>query len=184
MPKHISFDSYFKETSFDTLRVHPVYFPDSISSLNKTVIPYSVLLNEKIPLDSGAYSPISMFYMNKNKSLLGYLVREIIPGDVNQIIYLLVYSAANNSYIFNREIASYAYMESAFEQTMNSWLADLNNDGYLDIATKKHLIDFEMPTEESENISGGESFIYVYKNGAFEFVYWDEGILPRAFVLK
>ncbi|MFI5204388.1 MAG: hypothetical protein ACHQF2_07815, partial [Flavobacteriales bacterium] len=160
------------------------HFPDSVSASKAIRVPYSLLKKENVPLDSGSYNAVFKFYFDKEKTITGYLLSEQSPGGNHYAVHLCVYSVNEKKFIFHMEVASYVYMEATMEQTTNSWITDLNKDGIKDIATKKYLEDFELPDEGAGNISGGESFIHVFRNGKFEYAYWEEEILPGVSLVK
>src|SRR5688572_24368792 len=163
-----SFDQYFHLQSFDTLHVHSVGFNQTFSK----EISFETLKKENVPLDSGTYQAVSRFFMSADKNLTGYLFRELTGSATHQVIHLCIRSEKLKRFIFHIEVASWTAIENTMEQTLNSWILDVNGDGVLDVATKKYLEDFELPTEDAPNISGEEKYIHVFQKGAFEYRAW------------
>lgn len=129
------------------------------------------------------YTALGKFYFDEEKKYTGYLV-----GNSDSIggkeIDLFVFSRTMNDFIFKCRVASYLYLKGATEQIVNSWITDLNNDKYLDIATISKITDFENPKEFSDNISGEKKYIYYFKDGNFEYSSWNEGVLKDVKVSK
>ena len=147
-----AFDSLFVELKTDSLHVcssQPWQDGDSLILAGKT---FSALV--KIALD-------------KTQNYWAYLLR-----DDNREIFVFVYSKKKEDFILNVKLASYVYLEGTMEQKRNAWIMDLNNDGIKDIAICENLLDFELPNEYADNISGTEQFCFLLKNGVFEYHKW------------
>ena len=137
--------------------------------------------NEKINLPDGLIKvnkqsyPVSSFFIDKLKTHKAYL---LFLSNYN-CIYLLILNIQNGNTIYSDKIASYVFFESAYEEWKNAWIADFNKDGNLDIGIYKRLIDFELPTNSSDNISIDEKYLLIFKNGKFHQTKWDINILEK-----
>ncbi|NJO87505.1 MAG: hypothetical protein HC831_00015 [Chloroflexia bacterium] len=148
----------------DTLHVHPdlVFKNESIKIKN----------NKNLEEE---FHPAYWFYFDKAKHYNAYL----LVSDEKKMADLIIEQSKTKAVVFNETIAIYSLLVGAYEKWQNAWITDFNNDGNLDIGIYNRLIDFELPTEESENISADEKYILLFKDGKFHRKEWDDNILMR-----
>lgn len=169
----------FQELSDDTLYISST----SLKSVQKNIsleanqwlgppIPRRMLqaMNVNFPR-SYALGKISL---DKKGNYVAYLL-----GTAHSKIYVFVYSTNKKDFVFKEELASYTYLESAYEKIRNSWITDVNHDGTLEIATWEKLIDFEFSNELAENSSKEDRFIYYLINDEFQYAAWSSDLLKN-----
>lgn len=158
---HFNSDSIFRDISTDSLHISLSTFgklKDS-ETVNKTISWKGQLisdsLRQKMNLGPNISYALGKIILDNEKKVIGYIV-----GCDDLKVKMYVYSLESKKCTFNVELASYAYLETAYEKIRNSWIIDLNGDGNLDIATWEKLRDFEFPDELSDNISSDKKFIH------------------------
>lgn len=172
--------SYFKYVKFDTLHVHAAAFaPNSGKS-----IPYSLLRNQKLQLDSAAYEALICFPISPDSNILGYLVQQQNQPNQHRTVYMFARNKKSGQILLQMEIACYTYLEGTMEQTVNTWITDINGDGHLDLATRKYIRDFEMPTDDAPNITGEEKYTHVFQKWRFYYRTWPAGLLSESVLKK
>jgi hypothetical protein len=170
-----NFDDLFKMIDFDTLQVYPGIEND-LDIILKSNDQISNYLNYEI--DSGFYYPLFKIQMDQKDELTGYLI--LFKGILNNSeIKLYIYSNSENDFIFTQVVSSHILLESAYEETRNSWITDIDKDGILDIAMYYELIDFELPNEFMGNASRSEKYIYQFDGEKYNYQYWQEGALKE-----
>lgn len=128
----------------------------------------SVHLSTKYDARHYAYG---QYQLNSHLRLL--VVAELHKDDQHKFVGF-IYSTKEQMLRSEFILASYIYLEGAMEETVNSWIIDANENGSLDIITKKWLTDFELPNEYSDNITGGTSTFYQTNQDSLS---WD--IIPE-----
>lgn len=173
------FDALFTVISSDSLHV----FPNGNLQGNN----HKEWLGEYIPrnlirsynLNPDESIALGKIYFDTKKEMIGYLI-----GNTSEsAVFLYIYSKEKKRSIFNMTIASSASIEGAYEEIINSWITDLDNNGSLDIAVWKRMTDFEFYNEHSANITKDERFSYINLGSHFEYDSWNTGILPNAALL-
>ncbi|MCB9223324.1 MAG: hypothetical protein R2780_09510 [Crocinitomicaceae bacterium] len=110
-------------------------------------------------------------YLNSNKTIIAATIVIGRKDPKDSILLIVIYNIKTEERLLVIEGASHQKIEGAMKQTVNSWIMDLDNDGDLDIAIMKDLVDYELPNEYSDNISGVEGFGYYLKDDKMEFDY-------------
>lgn len=123
----------------------------------------------KIGLDLSDRIALGRVRMDKN--LTAYLLGT--PGSFD--IHTIVYSSSWNQVFFGQRLATYEFLDGAYELNMKSWIFDADLDGDMDIGTEKDLRDFEFPTEDAPNISSTTQYINYLEGHRFVYDFW-EGI--------
>ncbi len=160
-------NSKFPLIIVDTLHVYP-----NMNHTNITVnIPGRLIKTE---INKPVY-PVTSFFIDEQKIYKAYL---LYLSDYN-CIYLVVLDQKKGGLVYSNEIANHDFLESAYEKWQNAWVADFNNDGNLDIGIYNRLIDFELPTKESPNISADEKYLLIFKNGKLHRKRWNDNILNK-----
>lgn len=172
--------SYFTYKRFDTLHVHTAVFPEKAGN----TIPYSLLKRQKLMLDSAAYQALICFPMSPDSSIMGYLLQQKNQPNQHRSVYMFVRNTKSGQLLLQMEVACYTYLEGTMEQTVNTWITDVNGDGYLDLATRKYIRDFELPTEDAPNITGEEKYTHVFQKWRFYYRTWPAGLLPECILKK
>ncbi len=160
-------ESKFLFINVDTLHIYP-----NLTHKNEIIKIKNHLINKNIEEE---FFPSYSFYLDKDSAYKAYL----FVSKEKQSVKLIVELSKNKTVIYNDYIAYYAFLEGAYEKWQNAWIADFNNDGNRDIGIYKQLIDFELPTEESENISADEKYLLLFKDGKFNRKEWNNNILIR-----
>jgi hypothetical protein len=158
-------ESKFLFIEVDTLHVHP-----NLSHKGEIIKTNNSQINKEI---KELFSPSFFFYVDKNKLYKAYL----LVSDERKTVKLIIEQIKTKTVVFNETIASYSFLEGAYEKFQNAWIADFNNDGNLDIGIYNRLIDYELLTEESENISADEKYLHLFKDGKFHRKEWNDNIL-------
>ncbi len=135
-------------------------------------------LKKDLNLKSDATHALGKISLDRNGKIKGYLV-----GCEKNKIELYIYTTNSSNHMIQLQVASYDYLETAYEETKNAWIVDLNKDGTMDIAIWKNLRDFEFPNELSDNISGDTRFTYLFKDNKYTYSYWLEEYLPDVRIL-
>ena len=166
-------DSIFKDISTDSLHISLCTFGEFKDSdkLDKTFQWKGPLISDSLKqemrLDPDVSYALGKIILNTEKNIIGYIV-----GCVDLKVQLYAYSFKQKDFIFNIQLASYKYVEAAYEKTRNSWIIDQNGDGNLDIATWEKLTDFEFQNQLSDNLSGDKKFIHFLIDGNFKHEDW------------
>ncbi len=172
---YYEFKALFKDLTTDTLKIDCDSFLDvdplSISDQEIKWKGRKILSSDfrKIGLFRQNPPAYALGHINMNDKVCGF----IYGSTISQAIYITVYSEQKERIIFNREIAHYDYMETTYESTMKSWFLDIDSDGDKDIATWESMIDFELPNDYSNNISGDTRFIHFLDQDSLIYDYWD-----------
>jgi len=170
--KPFAFDKHFPEISFDTLHVHI----DLKHQHTKIEIPDKLI---KKDAETEHYPAVSFFIDKKRRFKAYLLLSGRKKSSSKSEVHLIVIKVQNGELIYSNKIAGYEKFEGTYEKWQNAWIADFNKDGSLDIGVYEKLIDFELPTEESENISGDEKYLLIFKNGLFQHRKWNYNILKH-----
>lgn len=165
------FDKHFPEVIFDTLHVHI-----NLKTQNETIKIPCYFSKETV---NEEYYPLLSFYLDRKKKFKAYLILSGNELTLRKRVYLILLNLDRSKVINFHKIADYEHLEGAFKKWQNAWIADFNNDGYLDIGMYEKLIDFELPTEEAENISNDKAYLLIFKNNQFQHRKWNYDILKH-----
>ncbi len=158
-----NFSRQFEYIEFDTLQIYPSAFytinnkgGSQLITISGEQISQEVIVDLKLDsiIGSTNLKAINKFNFDSNGNMIGFIIgmQDNHPYDCS--IGLLVYSMINQETLFYISAASYIHMELTMESTKNTWIYDSNEDGFKDIIYRIDLIDYELPDEYSENISG------------------------------
>lgn len=170
-------------TPFDTLHLYPSKYQ---------IQPIGIPLNNPgmyagFPITTDILSPYGLdtlyeavrytvpqkFVFDANQNYLGYVMCcETEEVEFSYLVLLVM--SEEDELIFSYKVAHYLYLESAFEETKNSWLFDEDNDGDLDLAYKIDLIDYEPPNEFADNISGTTTGFLRFDRGKYTSEYLED----------
>ena len=159
------FSKLFDPITFDTLHLYPSnYYSVNLQGNANTIniegekIPHQMVQQLKLDSICGSndLKAINRFNFGP-QGLIGFVIgiQEDSPYDCS--VGIMVYSMMTKSVLFYLTAASYKHMEFTMESTKNTWIYDSNQDGYLDIIYMIDLIDYELPNEYADNISGVKS---------------------------
>ena len=70
------------------------------------------------------------------------------------------------------------------EETVNSWVYDIDKDGDLDIMKIIDLIDYELPIEDAPNISAVEGFLWRNLGSKFQYEYLSKELYYQLTIKK
>jgi hypothetical protein len=161
------FDKNFLFTDVDTLHIY-----SKITHRNNTI---RFPLKNLMLFENSEFYPSFHFYMDKEHKYHAYLM--VAKG--NNFAVLIITENATNKIVFSDIIAKYELLEGAYEKWQNAWIADFNNDTNLDIGIYKQLIDFELPNNESKNISADEKYLLTFNDGKLQRKSWNFNIFKK-----
>lgn len=136
-----SFFKLFEEVEFEQLQV---YSFDRIEFKKTDVYPYKgqkinkenlIFLEDFFDSLALSYNDFfAVYHYPINKELEGFLVRESISEGTENMIYCLIYDLSKQRFIHQIELAN-AYSYESASGGFETWLIDLNKDGYHDFLT-------------------------------------------------
>lgn len=190
--KFQDFKKFFQPVEFEYLHVYSfARIPGKFASTSlypfkgeKVDSTYFTLFENVIePIDMKAsYSDFYAayrFYLTGKQEV--FLLREFHEGGSEHHIHFLVYDHAKQNFVKSRKL-SYAYgYEGAWGQ-QESWLLDLNQDGILDLVTRKYSESFI--GADAEKIVEDSVLIGTWKNDDFVFVNVQDSVLKKSLEQK
>ncbi|HHG83265.1 MAG TPA: hypothetical protein ENJ82_00825 [Bacteroidetes bacterium] len=170
------FEALFTKISPDTLHIYPHTFQRETEHhpLQPEREKISIELAKAMQLDISRHVPLAKLTMDKERKIIAFIM-ETAP---KTSISMYLYSTSEAKFIAQITLASYTHSPGAFEETVNSWITDLDEDGSLDIATYSDLQDFEAPNKLQDNISHQQKYIHYLRDGKLVYEIWDSPILP------
>ena len=158
-------DRRFPWITFDTLHLNTRYF----SSLD--IGAHQPLALDTTLLRSNALHCIGKFKFEPSGRHIVY-----VSGSPrrNQIMLDVLDPQSEN--LLHLNAANWNYLPGAMESVTNTWILDVDGDGIYEIFVVTILEDFEMPTDESPNISGTKKYCYRWVQGKWEYQEWPGGL--------
>lgn len=166
-----SFLNLFEEIEFEQLHV---YSFARIEFNSTHTFPYK---GQKIPkeslsflipiIDSSSVSYRDFFAISHfpvSKTLEGYLVRESIGQGTENVIYYLLYDLSKKQFI-NKVTLANAYSYESASGSFETWLLDLNKDGYLDFLKHSQEELLSMENGEVDLVYSFQTFITFFEKG-------------------
>ena len=172
-----NWSTYFDWTNTDSLHVYP-------SKIKK---------GEEIKLELVALTGIDTIYPNRrffgyqsfkwSDSLTAFIVR-LEDDYVHEPTIILVLANESSEIQDVIELASYSQIPGTMEETVNSWVYDIDKDGDLDIMKIIDLIDYELPIEDAPNISAVEGFLWRNLGSKFQYEYLSKELYYQLTIKK
>lgn len=167
-----------KEKNFDTLHVYPGKYlrksgaPHVNSGLYNGIEISTGLVDEYGLLNlypADRYTVPEKFVVDTSSNTTAYILTCEVNGEFTNSFVVLAVFNENDELIFHYKISWYTALEDAFEETVNTWFFDRDEDGDLDIVLLNELIDYELPNEYADNISGVRKNFLRFSNGDYDF---------------
>ena len=165
-------------SSFDTLHIYPTKYlsnsgiPSANGGMYNGVVIQEDILKvydlEKL-YHGDRYTVPEKFIISEN--VIGYVLTCENHADLLSSYVVLIVLDEEGKLVYHQMMAWYSAIEGTMEETGNTWIFDNDGDGDLDLATMEDLVDYELPNEFANNVSGVKGYVHQFTEGEYVYEY-------------